>query len=197
MSDTQPSGDAYENEDGADESQDDRISILTVARTWWAWCLGLIFVLTIGWTALVAQTVIASGEYTGVAQTIVAIVSTSAPGEFLIIIYSLMTVTALDYGGGYIVVTARYLTNKWVKPLQDKFRQEGHKEGRKEGHEEGHKKGLEEGIEIGVEMGATGERQYWLDRERRRLEAEAQGIPFDEPLPGDEPHSTNGTASKG
>ena len=86
------------------------------------------------------------------------------------------------------MVTARYLTNKWVKPLQDKLRQEG--------HEEGHKKGLEEGIEIGVEMGATGERQYWLDRERRRLEAEAQGIPFDEPLPGDEPHSTNGTASK-
>ena len=189
MSDVQPSDDAHEHEDGADESQDDRISILTVARTWWAWCLGLIFVLTIGWTALVAQTVIASGEYTGAAQMIVAIVSTSAPGEFLIIIYSLMAVTALDYGGGYIVVTARYLTNKWVKPLQDKFRQEGHKEG--------HKKGLEEGIEIGVEMGVTGERQYWLDRERRRLEAEAQGIPFDEPLPGDEPRSTNGTASKG
>ena len=89
-----------------------------------------------------------------------------------------MAVTALDLGGGYIVVTARYLTNKWVKPLQDKLRQEGHEEGRK--------KGLEEGIEIG----ATGERQYWLDRERRRLEAEAQGIPFDEPLPGDEPHSS-------
>ena len=172
MSDVQPSGDDYEHEDRVDASQDERISILTVARTWWAWCLGLIFVLTIVWTALVAQTVIASGEYKGAAQTIVAIVSKSAPGEFLIIIYSLMTVTALDLGGGYIVVTARYLTNKWVKPLQDKFRQEGHK------------KGLEEGIEIG----ATGERQYWLDRERRRLEAEAQGIPFDEPLPGDEPH---------
>ena len=193
MSDVQPSDDAYENEDGADESQDDRISILTVARTWWAWCLGLIFVLTIGWTALVAQTVVASGEYAGVAQTIVAIVSTSAPGEFLIIIYSLMTVTALDYGGGYIVVTARYLTNKWVKPLQDKFRQEG----RKEGLEEGIEIGVERGRAEGREMGVTSERQYWLDRERRRLEAEAQGIPFDEPLPGDEPHSTNGTASKG
>ena len=193
MSDVQPSDDAYENEDGADESQDDRISILTVARTWWAWCLGLIFVLTIGWTALVAQTIVASGEYTGAAQTIVAIVSTSAPGEFLIIIYSLMAVTALDYGGGYIVVTARYLTNKWVKPLQDKFRQEG----RKEGLEEGIEIGVERGRAEGREMGVTSERQYWLDRERRRLEAEAQGIPFDEPLPGDEPHSTNGTASKG
>ena len=188
MSDIQPSGDTYEQEDGADESQDDRISILTVARTWWAWCLGLIFVLTIVWTALVAQTVIASGEYAGAAQTIVAIVSTSAPGEFLIIIYSLMTVTALDYGGGYIVVTARYLTNKWVKPLQDKFRQEGHKKGLEEG--------IEIGVERGVEMGVTSEREYWLDRERRRLEAEAQGIPFDEPLPGDESHSTNGTTSK-
>lgn len=81
-----------------------------------------IFVLTIAWTALVAQTVVASGDYRGVAQTIVAIVSTSTPGEFLIIIYSLMTVTVLDFGGGYIVVTARYLTNMWVKSLQDKFR---------------------------------------------------------------------------
>ena len=196
MSDVQPSGDAYEHEDSVDASQDERISILTVAQTWWAWCLGLIFVLTIVWTALVAQTVVASGEYKGAAQTIVAIVSTSAPGEFLIIIYSLMTVTALDLGGGYIVVTARYLTNKWVKPLQDKFRQEGHEEGRKKGLEEGIEIGVERGRAEGREMGATGERQYWLDRERRRLEAEAQGIPFDEPLPDDEPHSTNGTASK-
>ena len=73
------------------------------------------------------------------------------------------------------MVTARYLTNKWVKPLQDKFRQEGRKEG------------LEAGIEIGVEMGVTSERQYWIDRERRCLEAEAQGIPFDEPYPDEKP----------
>ncbi|MCY3543380.1 MAG: hypothetical protein OXH22_04985 [Chloroflexi bacterium] len=55
MSDIQPSGDAHDHKDRADENQDDRISTLTVARTWWAWCLGLIFVLTIVWMALVAQ----------------------------------------------------------------------------------------------------------------------------------------------
>ena len=138
------------------------------------WCLGLIFVLTIVWTALVARTVIESGEHTGMPQTIVAIVSGSAPGEFLIIIYSLMIVTALEYGGGIIVVTARYLTNKWVKPLQEKFRKQG------------------------VEQGREQERRYWLDREHRRKEAEARGIPFDEPYPGDtdEPTSPNGTANK-
>ena len=146
--------------DNRDENQEERLSILTVARIWWPWCLALIFVLTIVWTALVAQAVLASGEHTGMPETIVAIISASAPGEFLIIIYSLMIVTALEYGGGIIVVTARYLTNKWVKPLQDKFREQGREQGRKQ------------------------ERRYWLDRERRREEAEAQGKPFDEPFPG-------------
>lgn len=108
-------------------------------------------------------------------QTIVAIISASAPGEFLIIIYSLMIVTALEFGGGYVVVTARYLTNKWVKPLQDKFREEGRKEGREEGRQEA---------------------REW---NRRRLEAEAKGIPFDEPFPGtrDEQPSNNGTEMRG
>ena len=162
--------DAPSDDDNRDDGQDERLSILTVARVWWPWCLGLIFVLTIVWTALVAWTVIESGEHTGVPQTIVAIISGSAPGEFLIIIYSLMIVTALEYGGGIIVVTARYLTNKWVKPLQEKFRKQG----------------------------VAKERRYWIDRERRRKEAEAQGIPFDEPYPGDEDEtpSTNGTANK-
>ena len=157
------------------DNQGERLSILTVARVWWPWCLGLIFVLTIVWTALVAWTVIEGANYRSAPEIIVAIISASAPGEFLIIIYSLMTVTALEYGGSIIVVTARYLTNKWVKPLQDKFREEG----RQKGHEEGREEGRREGIE-------------W---NRRRLEAEAKGLPFDEPYPGmeDEPPSNNGT----
>ena len=89
------------------------------------------------------------------------------------------------------MVTARYLTNKWVKPLQEKFRQEGRKEGLEEGIEIGVERGVElgraEGREQGIELGVTSERQYWIDRERRRLEAEAQGIPFDEPYPDEKP----------
>ena len=129
---------------------------------------------------------ITSGEHTGMPQTIVAVISASAPGEFLIIIYSLMIVTALEYGGSIIVVTARYLTNKWVKPLQDKFREEGRQEGRLEGRQEG------------VAEGRVRERQAWVDRERRRLEAEAQGILFDEPFPGteDESPSSNGATKR-
>ena len=175
MSEDPPNGSKAKDEppgDNPNDNQDERLSILTVARIWWPWCLGLIFVLTIVWTALVSWTVIASGKHTGIPQTIVAIISAGAPGEFLIIIYSLMTVTALEYGGSIIVVTARYLTNKWVKPLQDKFREEGRQKGREEGRREGHE---------------------W---NRRRLEAEAKGISFDEPFPGveDEPPSNNGTA---
>ena len=175
MKEDSPSGNQSKHEppddnrdDNRDDNQDERLSILTVARVWWPWCLGLIFVLTIVWTALVAWTVIIGGNYTGIPQTVVAIISASAPGEFLIIIYSLMIVTVLEYGGSIVVVTARYLTSKWVKPLQDKFREEGRKE----------------------------ERQAWIERERRRAEAEAKGIPFDEPFPGigDEPPSVNGAA---
>ena len=111
--------------DNRDENQDERLSILTVARVWWPWCLGLIFVLTIVWTGLVAWTVIASGDYTDIPQTIVAIISASAPGEFLIIIYSLMIVTALEYGGGFIVVTAKYLDEQVGKATAGKLREEG------------------------------------------------------------------------
>ena len=169
------SSDGNHSDDHQDDSQGERISILAVARTWWPWCLGLIFVLTIVWTALVAWTVVASGEHDGIPQTIVAIISASAPGEFLIIIYSLMVITGLDALGGFLMVTKRYLMNKWVKPQEERLREEGRTEGRQE------------------------ERQYWLDRERRRADAEAQGIPFDEPLPGDdEPRneSANGRSSR-
>ena len=161
MREDPPNGSKAKDEppgDNRDDKQDERLSILTVARVWWPWCLGLIFVLTIVWTALVACTVISSGKHTGMPQTIVAIISASAPGEFLIIIYSLMIVTALDTGGGFIVITKRYLEEKWLKPQQEKFREQGREQ----------------------------ERQFWIDRERRRAEAEAKGIPFDEPFPGSE-----------
>ena len=57
------------------------------------------------------------------------------------------------------MVTARYLTNKFVKPVIEKHRAEGRDEGRDE------------------------ERRMWTDWNTRRLEAEKNGEPFDEPPP--------------
>ena len=53
------------------------------------------------------------------------------------------------------MVTARYLGNKFVEPLIEKRREEGQAQ----------------------------ERRRWIEWNRRRLEAEASGVPFDEPPP--------------
>ena len=61
------------------------------------------------------------------------------------------------------MVTAKYLGNKFVKPLIEKRREEGRKEGRAEGR--------------------TEERLLWSEWNRRREEAAANGVPFAEPPP--------------
>ena len=65
------------------------------------------------------------------------------------------------------MVTARYLTDKFLKPRIEKRRAEAHAEGLAEGLAEGRAE----------------ERREWTDWNRRRLEAEANGAPFDEPPP--------------
>ena len=186
MSEDPPNGDQTIGEPYED-NQDDRISILTVAKTWWHWCLGLIFTMTIAWTALVAWSEITNEKQAGATETIVAIVSASASGEPLIIIYSLMIVTALDALGGFIMVTKRYLMNKWVKPQEERIRRQGLEkgiaEGREKGIAEGRNEGIEKGLAEGRNEGRNEERQAWIEWNNRRLEAEAQGRPFNEPLP--------------
>ncbi len=70
------------------------------------------------------------------------------------------------------MVTARVLTNKFVKPIIDKHKAEGRREGKAEGREEG----LQQGRQA-----ALAEVRDW---DRRRREAEARGEIFDEPPPG-------------
>ncbi len=74
------------------------------------------------------------------------------------------------------MVTARYLTNKFVTPLIEKRRAEGRVEGRVEGRAEGRVEGRAEGRTEMLEAV-----RQWNER---RLAAEANGEPFDEPLPG-------------
>lgn len=71
------------------------------------------------------------------------------------------------------MVTARYLTDKFVRPLIEQYREEGR----------------EEGIEVG-EARANRKWETWY---RNRIEAENRGIPFDEPPPSSHSGmSTNG-----
>lgn len=65
------------------------------------------------------------------------------------------------------MVTARYLGNKFVEPLIEKRRAEGREQGQAEGREQGQAE----------------ERLRWTEWNHRRLEAEASGVPFDEPPP--------------
>ena len=78
------------------------------------------------------------------------------------------------------MVTARYLGDKFLKPLIEKRREEG----RKVGREEGRKVGREEGREVGQEEGREEERRRWAAWNQRREEAAREGEPFDEPPPG-------------
>ena len=55
---------------------------------------------------------------------------------------------------------------------------------REEGREQGLEKGREQGIELGLEQGREVLAAEVADWNRRRLEAEERGEPFDEPPPG-------------
>ena len=59
-------------------------------------------------------------------------------------------------------------------------REQGIEEGREQGIEEGREQGREEGLKEGMEQ----MRSQWQAWNERRLSAEANGEPFDEPPPG-------------
>ncbi len=67
------------------------------------------------------------------------------------------------------MVTGEYLRQKLVEPLKEKQRAEGREEGREE------------------------ERAAWEAWNRRRLDAESKGEPFDEAPPSLEQNSSNGS----
>ena len=69
------------------------------------------------------------------------------------------------------MVTARYLENKFVKPLIERHKAEGRAEG------------IETGTVAGRAEGEAAERRRWTEWNARRLEAERASVPFDEPPP--------------
>ena len=155
------------------DDPDARDSPLSVARKWLPWCLVLIFLMTIGWTALVAWEEVSNGDQTSLRQATIAVVHKSAPAAPFIVMYAIMAVSFIDALGGSAVVTAQYLRRKFLKPLIERQKAEGHAEGRTQGRAEGR-----------VE-GQTEQWRLWTEWNQRRMEAEATGVPFDELPPGE------------
>ncbi len=132
-----------------------RETLLAVSRKWLPFCAGLIVVLTFGWTWIIYGQVAAAGEYHGVGDVAIAVVNETSKAAALIVIYAVSMTYTLDIAGGVIMVTARYLTNKFVEPLIKRHRAEG--------MDISHRK--------------------WTDWNNRRMKAEDEGVPFDEPPP--------------
>lgn len=170
-----------------DHKPPERESIWSVAQRWLPWCLGLIFSLTIGWIAFIAWVEGTSQGHDNIAGTIIAVVNKGASAVPLIVISAMFTVTALDTTGGGIMVTYRWLSNKILKPQEERIRAKAQKEVQEEAKAQGLSQGLSQGLAQGLTQGQKEGREQmqrmWEDWFRRREEAEREGEPFDEPPP--------------
>ena len=146
---------------------DDPLNPLAVARKLLPACLAVIFALTIVWTWVAYRYESTRGDHADGFDVGMAVMGRVSPSALLIVVIAILAVTIGDLIGGFIVVTARYLGNKFVKPLIEKRREEGRVEGRAAGKAEGRAE----------------ERLLWSEWNRRREEAEAAGFPFSEPPP--------------
>ena len=174
-------------------------SPLTVVKRLGPLCLAVMLLYTFGWTAFVARHEVRTGDHPDLGHTAIAAANGAGQVDGLILLYSIATTVALDIIGGMILVTARYLENKFVKPLIERHKAEGRAEGieagiatgraegieagKAEGRAEGMETGIKTGIETGIATGEAAERRRWTEWNERRLDAERAGVHFDEPPP--------------
>ena len=149
----------------------DFFSPLTVAKRLAPQCLIIMMAYTFGWTAFVAWHEVRTGNHPDLAHTAIATANGVGQVAMLILIYSIATTIAMDFLGGTVMVTARYLGNKFVQPLIERHKAEGREEGR------------EEGMTAGIAVGEADANRRWTEWNSRRVEAERAGLPFDEPPP--------------
>ena len=134
-------------------------SPLTVVKRLAPLCLVVTLAYTFGWTAFVARHEVRTGNHPDLESLAIATFERVGQVDTLILIYSVATTIALDFLGGTLMVTARYLGNKFVQPLIERHKA------------------------VGREEGETAERRRWTEWNSRRVEAERAGVPFDEPPP--------------
>ena len=170
-------------------------SPLSISRELLPWAVWIICLLTIIWTALTAWGEVSSRRHADILDTALAVGSNAADSVPLIIIYSIMGVMVGNFilGGGIMIMaraTKDYLYGKIERQrerLREEGRTEGRDEGRTEGRDEGRAEGRNEGRAEGRDEGrAEGRESLAAEIEswnRRRLEAERRGQPFDEPPP--------------
>ena len=82
------------------------------------------------------------------------------------ILYATAIISFMEVGR-MVLLPADYLRQKFIEPLKERQKEEGRAEGRAEMHE------------------------LFLDWIRRKEEAEREGRPFDEPMPGSEYNGTS------
>lgn len=174
-----------------DDSRRRRESILSVAAKWLPWCLGLVFALTIAWAAFVARVEIASGDHESASEVAVAVATKTAATLPLIFLCSLFITTVLDLSGGALMVTARYLTDKFLDPWREKVKAEVMAEvkaevaaeAKAEAEAEVRTEAEAEGVARGIEAGLAQKQHEWEVWLRDKEEAAERGEPFDEPPP--------------
>ena len=135
----------------------------SISRELLPWSVWVICLLTVIWTALTAWGEVSSRRHADILDTSLAVGSNAADSVPLIIIYSILGVMVGSFiAGGGIMIMARatrdYLNDK-IERQREKLREEGREEGRE---------------------ALAAEIEAW---NRRRLEAEGLGEPFDEPPP--------------
>ena len=141
----------------------DFFSPLTVAKRLAPQCLIIMMAYTFGWTAFVAWHEVRTGNHPDLAHTAIATANGVGQVAMLILIYSIATTIAMDFLGGTVMVTARYLGNKFVQPLIERHKAEGRVEG--------------------IAVGEADANRRWTEWNSRRVEAERAGVPFDESPP--------------
>lgn len=88
---------------------------------------------------------------------------------------AIATLAALQ-GVATVMAIYQYITNRFTLPVIERHLAQGREEGREEG--------IEEGREQGIEEGRAEANQKWQAWNRRRMDAAANNLPFDEPPPG-------------
>ena len=150
-----------------------RESIWSISPRWKTTYFFLFSMLCLLGTGLLSWYETAQRAEDSAVETVLAIISGMAEVGVAAAVATVVTTEVTQN----VMVTGEYLRQKLVEPLKEKQRAEGRAEG------------LAEGLEKGREA----ERAAWEVWNRRRMDAESKGEPFDEPSPSFGHNSSNGS----
>ncbi len=104
-----------------------------------------------------------------------------------IAILAMLLTRPLNLTGELLMSLYQAMVNRFVTPVIEAHKAEGRAEGLVEGRAEGRVEGRAEGRVEGRAEGRVASNAEWRAWNRRRMDAEAQGRPFDEPPPDNWP----------